>query len=35
LQINVGDAGIIFRALDVAAHPEKGISDATKHTREQ
>ncbi len=35
LQIYVGDAGIIFRALDVAAHPEKGISDATKHmTRE-
>jgi len=33
LQIYVGDAGIIFRALDVAAHPEKGISDATKHTK--
>ena len=32
LQIYVGDAGIIFCALDVATHPEKGISDPTKHT---
>jgi hypothetical protein len=31
LQIYVGDAGIIFCALDVATHPEKGISDPTKH----
>ena len=32
LQIDIGNAGVVFRPLDVAAHPEKGISNAGKHT---
>src|SRR6516225_7213824 len=32
LQIDISDAGVVFRPLDVAAHPEKGICNATQHT---
>ena len=32
LQIDVSDAGVVLRPLDVAAHPEQRISDARKHT---
>src|SRR5262249_17365307 len=35
LQIDIGNAGVVFRPLDVAAHPEKGISNARKHTNQR